>query len=362
MVKKISNDIEKLKSDIKVFFIEPLLEELIIFKSINYIPKFIDLELKKTLINCQIEFKDLLKKLTDEQLLQFYEENIEKIIIRLVNENKIYDIQKFINLYTNLIKIMKLLKKHLRNKYIFNENNAFHIIKEIKVEDERYQFIIFKEEKTIDIISLNNSEEINKKIECLEIEDSKELIEKFLIDFKMPDNDYIIQNDNDNNYYDNYYNNEELKSECNALFNCIISVNYELSHFEDKNMKKKNSNEKRFMIKGIIKVRNLNNNYTKIKRIQKMKDKQFIIFFEKYIYKLNLENKQFFKIIDIERFLEDKKNKFHCYISGYSYLFSDFKIVKIFSSEKPIKQIKINKKRLYLIIDEKIQINNINSK
>ena len=116
------------------------------------------------------------------------------------------------------------------------------------------------------------------------------------------------------------------------------------------------------MIKGIIKVRNLNNNYTKIKRIQKMKDKQFIIFFEKYIYKLNLENKQFFKIIDIERFLEDKKNKFHCYISGYSYLFSDFKIVKIFSSEKPIKQIQLNKKRLYLIIDEKIQINNINSK
>ncbi len=356
----VKNNIEKLKSDIKVFIIEPLLEELIIFKSINYIPQFIDLELIKTLINCQIKFKDLLKKLTDEQLLQFYEENIEKIIIRLVNENKIYDIQKYINLYTNFIKSMKLLKKHLRNKYIFNENNAFHIIKEIKVEDEKYKFIIFKEEKTIDIISLNNSEEINTKIECSEKEDPKELIEKFLIDFKMPDNDYIIQNDNVNNYYDNYYNNEELKAECNSLFNCIISVNYEL--FEDKNMGKKGSNEKKFMIKGIIEVRTLNNKYTKIKRIQKMKDKQFIIFFEKYIYKLNLENKQFFKIIDIERFLEDKKNKFHCYISGYSCLFSDFKIVKIFSSEKPIKQIQLNKKRLYLIIDEKIQINNINSK
>ncbi len=128
----------------------------------------------------QKEFKNVI--FLNINLYRQYEE-LEQLINEKLNNNEIIEIKRLINLYRDCIFIIKSIEKYFEDKDTLELFESTQL-KEIKINDNKFEFMISKISKTIYIINLNNIEFHCKNKFNLSENNENEIIEQYIEDFK----------------------------------------------------------------------------------------------------------------------------------------------------------------------------------
>ena len=131
----------------------------------------------------QKEFKNYLF-CQNIKLYKQYEE-LEQLINEKLNNNEVIEIKGLINLYRDCILINKLIQKYFEDKETFELFKSIQL-KKIKINNNKFEFMIFKISQIIYIINLNNIEfDCKNKFNLSENNGNfDEIIEQYIKDFK----------------------------------------------------------------------------------------------------------------------------------------------------------------------------------
>ena len=158
---------------------------------------------------------------TNINLFRKYE-RLEQLIIEKLNNNEIIEISTLKNLYKDCIFLIKSIKNYFEYKDSFKSSETTQL-KQIKINDIPFEFMIFKISTTIYIINLNNIEfDYQSKFNLSENnENYDKIIQQYIKDFKkkylekiqifkksfLNDNQNLINNENSLIYQDNDLDN-----------------------------------------------------------------------------------------------------------------------------------------------------------
>ncbi len=254
----------------------------------------------------QKEFKNVI--FLNINLYRQYEE-LEKLINEKLNNNEIIEIKGLINHYRDFIFIIKSLEKYFEDKDTLELFESPQL-KEIKINDNKFEFMISKISKTIYIINLNNIEFDCKNKFNLSENNENEIIEQYIEDFKKKylEKIQIFKQSFFENY--NLINNEKIYKD-NDLDSLSASTYFsenqneikedELIENENEYFLYYNLGNKSIIPKILKNIKNIKNDYDNNKIINKIFEYKgnIILFLGGYFYRYNIKKGYFSKIFNI---------------------------------------------------------------
>ena len=172
----------------------------------------------------QKEFKNVI--FLNINLYRQYEE-LEQLINEKLNNNEIIEIKRLINLYRDCIFIIKSIEKYFEDKDTLELFESTQL-KEIKINDNKFEFMISKISKTIYIINLNNIEfDCKNKFNLSENNGNfDEIIEQYIKDFKKKYLEFEVLKSSLLKENNDLINNEEKYINYDIEINSTASTEY----------------------------------------------------------------------------------------------------------------------------------------
>ena len=273
----------------------------------------------------QKEFKNVI--FLNINLYRQYEE-LEQLINEKLNNNEIIEIKRLINLYRDCIFIIKSIEKYFEDKDTLELFESTQL-KEIKINDNKFEFMISKISKTIYIINLNNIEFDCKNKFNLSENNENEIIEQYIEDFKKKYLKFEILkkpllNNNVINNKEHYidFDIENYSSASTVYSEYQNEINdYELIENEIKNFLYYNLNNKAIIPPIFKNIKNIGKNYDNNKIINGIYEYKgnLILYLGSYFYRYNIKKGFFSKLFNIESFYLVIENKMTVFYLVYSF-------------------------------------------
>lgn len=245
-------------------------------------------------------------------------EKYEQFINEKLNNNEIIEISRLKSLYRNCINMIQSIKNYYehKDKSNFNESNQF---KRIKLNDNEFEFMIFKFLRTIYIINLNNTEfDCECKFNLSEENESfDKIIEQYIEDFKKKYlkkmelfKESFLNNKNNIINKTDYENNNDYDFDNLSTTSTQFSVNLndindnQLIENENEYFLYYNLNNKSIIPEILTNIKNIENDYDYNKIINKIFEYKgnLILFLGGYFCSYNIKKRYFTKIFNINLF------------------------------------------------------------
>ena len=232
-------------------------------------------------------------------------EKYEQFINEKLNNNEIIEISKLTSLYRNCINMIQSIKNYYehKDKSNFNESNQF---KRIKLNDNEFEFMIFKFTRTIYIFNLSEENESFDKIIEQYIEDFKKnylkKMELFKESFLNNKNNIINKTDYENN---NDYDFDNLSTTSTQFSVNLNDINdNQLIENENEYFLYDNLDNKSIIPEILTNIKNIENDYDYNKIINKIFEYKgnLILFLGGYFCSYNIKKRYFTKIFNINLF------------------------------------------------------------
>ena len=273
----------------------------------------------------QKEFKNVI--FLNINLYRQYEE-LEQLINEKLNNNEIIEIKRLINLYRDCIFIIKSIEKYFEDKDTLELFESTQL-KEIKINDNKFEFMISKISKTIYIINLNNIEFHCKNKFNLSENNENEIIEQYIEDFKKKYLKFEILkkpllNNNVINNKEHYidFDIENYSSASTVYSEYQNEINdYELIENENKNFLYYNLNNKDIIPSILKNIKNIGKNYDNNKIINGIYEYKgnLILYLGSYFYRYHIKKGFFSKLFNVESFYLIIENKMTVFYLVYSF-------------------------------------------